>query len=120
MKGNNLFWKIYAVCWTLLCWTHARPNSPAAWVSVVISALGLVALLGYAFDRRLFHRLLWQIVFWLLVASNVFDHLSGKHNSFFVECVAFLLLLPAYVGVFRYGYSSPQLWSRDDVHAAAS
>ena len=113
-----MFWKIYSVCWLLLYWTHARPDGAAAWGSVVISALGFVALLGYAFRRGLFQCRLWQIVFWLIVASNVYEHLRVEHDSFLVESVAFLLLLPAYVGVFRYAYCSPQLWSRDDVHAA--
>ena len=114
-----MFWKIYSACWLLLYLTHAhRPGSAAAWGSVVISALGFVALLGYAFRRGLFHRRLWQIVFWALVAWNVYEHVSRKQDSFLVQIVAFFLVLPAYVGVFRYAYSSPQLWSRDDVHAA--
>jgi hypothetical protein len=114
-----MFWKIYSGCWLWLYLTHVhRPDTASAVGSVVISAFGFVALLGYAFSRGFFHRRLWQVVFWALIAFNVYGHLSRERDSFLVETIAFLLLLPAYVGVFRYAYSSPQLWSRDDVHAA--
>jgi hypothetical protein len=76
-----------------------------------------VALLGYAFRRGPFHRRLWQeVVFWALIALNVYERVSREQDSLLVQAVALLLVLPAYVAVFRYAYSSPRLWSRDEVH----
>lgn len=114
-----MFWKLYSVCWLLLYWTHVhRPDGPSAWIGVIVSAFGFVALLGYAFRRGFFHRRLWQAVFWVLIAWEVYVHVSGARDSFLVETLAFLWVLPAFVGVLRYAYSSPQLWIRDDVHGA--
>ncbi len=117
--GNGMFWKIYSVCFVLLYWSHVhRPGSPSAWVSVIISVLGFVALTAYAFGRGFFHPRLWQVVFWALIASNIYGHFSREQDSFLVQVGAFVLLLPAYVGVFRYAYSSPQIWSREEVVVA--
>ena len=113
-----MFWKIYSIGWLVLYWTHVhRPANAFAWVGMVVSALGFVALLGYAFRRGFFHRRFWQGVFWALLAWEVYGHLAGERNSFLVQAFTFLWLLPAFVGVFRYAYSSSQLW-KCDVHTA--
>ena len=117
MKANNMFWKCYSLFWLLLYVTHIhRPEGAFAWLGVAISGFAFIALLGYAFSHAFFRRTLWQFVFWALVAFNIYGHFSRNRDTFFVELIAFIVLLPAYVGVFRYAYSSPPLWRSTEVH----
>ncbi len=112
------FWKIYF------------------WIIAVISALGfigiltrpspdsllfllyipeVIALYGYAYERRFFTARVWKIYFfidlaWLIVSAYTFktslDSISSNLLPFALGCLIFflILLIPTYIGLYFYAF----------------
>jgi len=81
----------------------------------------LVALWGYALQRRIGNARYWRAVFWIVLAATAVMLVPVALGSLDIIIFTGLLLalvLPAYLAAFRYAFRSPDLWNdrpgRDD------
>lgn len=120
LAGARTGWVIYAALLTFgVLAGEARNVSVAREVTAltfanwVLSAALLTALWGYALQRRIGSRPYWRAVFWLVLFANavmlVPVLMAGGAVLLFTGALT-LLVIPAYVAAFRYGYRSPGLW----------
>lgn len=120
LTGARTGWVIYAALLTFgVLAGEARNVSVAREVSAltfanwVLSAALLTALWGYALQRRIGSRAYWRATFWLVLFANAVMLipvvLAGGPVLLFTGALT-LLVIPAYVAAFRYGYRSPALW----------
>lgn len=84
----------------------------------VVTVVGMVALLGYAFGRAVGKRRFWMISAVLFPLSNAAvgvwvypRNATGTRIDYFA---AMLLFLPQYLGVALYAYRSHALWEGHD------
>jgi len=118
--GSKLYWWAYFVFVTLASARFAYGSSPSA-PSILANALSiasLLGLLGYLTQRRIGARIVWVVVFcvvvfvaalgfvWLTVlAAHGHPRLKLSALAF-----AFLLLLPHWYALWRYAFRSPHIW----------
>jgi len=103
-----VFWKIYAWAWFVVYFAYARPSGGVySWVSVVVSVLGCLGVIGYAYQRRVLPRLFWQCVALMLIGSNIYDHFSSEPEGLLVTAATFALLAPAYYAILAYAFGNP-------------
>jgi hypothetical protein len=80
----------------------------------VLSAALLTALWGYAMQRAIGNPAYWRAAFWLVLLANgvmlVPVLLAGGAVVWFTGALT-LLIVPAYVATYRYGYRSPAIWA---------
>lgn len=80
----------------------------------VLSATLLTALWGYALQRPIGNPNYWRAVFWLVLFANLVMLvpviLAGGAVVGFTLALT-LLIVPAYVAAYRYGYRSPGVWA---------
>ncbi len=95
------------------------------WMDLALTAVGMIGLFGFAYRRPvgsgafwrrwLPFQLLWDaaIVLFIIPAGLAYQ-IPGEEPSSAVEnIVSFALLIPLYIALYRYGYRSPEIWSRD-------
>ncbi|MDH5226481.1 MAG: hypothetical protein OEW50_03595 [Gammaproteobacteria bacterium] len=113
-------WVIYAALLTFgVLAGEARNVSLSGEVSAltfanwVLSAVLLTAVWGYALQRAVGTAAYWRAAFWLVLFANavmlVPVLLVGGPVVWFTGALT-LLIVPAYVAAFRYGYRSPGVW----------
>jgi hypothetical protein len=116
----HIGWVIYAALLTFgVLAGEARNVSLSREVSAltlanwVLSATLLTAVWGYALRRAIGHRAYWRAAFWLVLFANavmlVPVLLTGGAVVWFTAALT-LLIVPAYVAAYRYGYRSPDVW----------
>ena len=121
LAGARTGWVIYAALLTFgVLAGEARNVSVAREVSAltlanwVLSATLLTALWGYALRRRVGSPAYWRAAFWLVLFANAVMLIpvlfTGGAVLLFTGALT-LLVVPAYVAAFRYGYRSQDLWS---------
>jgi hypothetical protein len=94
---------------------HDRQLPWWEWLVIPLSVVQIVGLFGFVYWRRLVSPLLWQVVFLLSVANEVWDLVSIstdpelKDDTFFVGAVVFLQI-PLLIGLFLYGFRCKELW----------
>jgi hypothetical protein len=79
----------------------------------LLTAALLTALWGYALRRPIGHARYWRAVFWLVTVTMLVLLLPTLYAGGTVALVAAaltILVVPAYVGAWRYAYRSPELW----------
>lgn len=120
LAGARTGWVVYAALLTFgVLAGEARNVSVAREVSAltlanwVLSATLLTGLWGYALQRPIGGRAYWRAAFWLVLFANAVMLvpllLLGGQVLLFTGALT-LLIVPAYVAVYRYAYRSPALW----------
>jgi hypothetical protein len=80
-----------------------------------LSAALLIALWGYALQRRIGNERYWRAVFWLVVFANaamLVPVILGDRTLAMFVAVLTALIVPAYVAAYFYAYRSSALWTR--------
>lgn len=90
-------------------------------VRLALSGVGLVAVGGYVFGRRLLAAQFWKVSFWFVLGVvatlqwyPLFREVVRGPDPWmyvFVICGVLLLAGPQYVAHFRYGYRRSELWA---------
>lgn len=92
-------------------WETPDAVAVASWV---LSAAMLVGLWCYALQRPVGSERYWRAVFWILAMSTAMMLLPvlmrGGELALFTAALT-VLIVPAYVAVYRYAYRSPALWA---------
>ena len=116
-------WRAYAALLTLfvvvgelrnvLAGSRLDAVTLANWI---LTAVLLVALWGYALQRRIGDAPYWRAVFWIVLSATALTLVPVALGP--LEMVVFTALLlalaaPAYVAAFRYAYRCPALWNTD-------
>ena len=111
-------WKVYALAIAVLqiigFFIDLRKSNGAEILDDLVTIIGIVGLLGYAFRRPVGIRRIWRLWAVVFPTSNaviglwVYPHTgTGGHIGYFA---AMLSLFPQYLAVFLYGYHSPDIW----------
>jgi hypothetical protein len=91
-------------------------GEPVTWLMVanwVVTLALLTATWGYAMQRPIGNAIYWRRVFWILLVASalMLVRVAAASTTALVLVLGFMVvLLPAYVAAFRYGFRSPQLW----------
>lgn len=91
-------------------------GEPVTWLMAanwVVTLALLTATWGYAMQRPIGSATYWRRVFWILLVATalMLVRVAAASTTALVLVLGFMVvLLPAYVAAFRYGYRSPQLW----------
>jgi hypothetical protein len=91
-------------------------GEPVTWLMAanwVVTLALLTATWGYAMQRPIGSATYWRRVFWILLVATalMLVRVAAASTTALVLVLAFMVvLLPAYVAAFRYGYRSPHLW----------
>lgn len=116
--SSRVGWRMYALAIAVLqiigFLFDLRKINVAEVLDDLVTIVGMVGLLGYAFRRHIWGRRIWMLWAVLFPVSNamiglwVYPHTgTGGHIGYFA---AMLLFLPQYLAVFHYGYRSPEIW----------
>jgi hypothetical protein len=79
----------------------------------VVTLALLTATWGYAMQRAIGNATYWRRVFWILLVATalMLVRVAVASTTALVLVLGFMvMLLPAYVAAFRYGFRSPHLW----------
>jgi len=117
--SRRVGWKVYALAIAVLQIVgfifDLRKINVAEVLDDLVTIVGMVGLLGYAFRRPVLGQRIWMFWAVLFPVSNaviglwVYPHTgTGGHLGYFA---AMLLFFPQYLAVFRYGYRSSEIWS---------
>lgn len=99
-------------------------GEPVTWLMAanwVVTLALLAATWGYAMQRPIGNAIYWRRVFWILLVASalMLVRVAAASTTALVLVLGFMVvLLPAYVAAFRYGFRSPQLWHPDPAQAA--
>jgi hypothetical protein len=116
--SRRVGWRVYALAIAGLqiigFMVDLRKINLAEVLDDLVTMVGMVGLLGYAFRRHIGGRRIWMLWAVLFPVSNaviglwIYPHTgTGGHLGYFA---AMLLFFPQYLAVFRYGYRSPEIW----------
>jgi hypothetical protein len=116
--SRRVGWKVYALAIAVLqligFWFDLQKINVAEVLDDLVTMVGMVGLLGYAFRWHIGGRRIWMLWAILLPVSNaaiglwVYPHTgTGSRIGYFA---AMLLFFPQYLAVFRYGYRSSEIW----------
>jgi hypothetical protein len=89
-----------------------RPGAVAI-ANWLLTAALLTALWGYVLRRPFGNARYWRAVFWLVTVTMLVMLLPTLYTGGTVALAAgalTVLVVPAYVGAWRYAYRSPELW----------
>jgi glutathione S-transferase len=92
-------------------------GEPVTWLMAanwVVTLALLTATWGYAMQRPIGNAIYWRRVFWILLVASalMLVRVAAASTTALVLVLGFMVvLLPAYVAAFRYGFRSPHLWS---------
>jgi hypothetical protein len=101
---------------TLNIWRGGPPDL-VTYANWLLSLALLVALWCYALQRALGTATYWRAVFWIVLFANLVmlvPVLLGGGVIALATAGLSLLVVPAYVAMWRYAYRSADLWSEDD------
>jgi hypothetical protein len=91
-------------------------GEPVTWLMAanwIVTLALLTATWGYAMQRPIGNATYWRRVFWILLVASalMLVRVAAASTTALILVLAFMVvLLPAYVAAFRYGYRSPHLW----------
>ena len=116
--SRRVGWKVYALAIAVLqvigFLFDLRKINIAEVLDDLVTIVGMVGLIGYAFRRHIGGRRIWMLWAVLFPVSNamiglwVYPHTgTGGHVGYFT---AMLLFFPQYLAVYRYAYRSPEIW----------
>lgn len=125
--NRRLFWKVYfflAVVLTIGYFVapHLIDDTTEMgwleWALIPLSAVQLLGLFGFAFERRVSVQGLWRLVFIASIAYEIWDWYSvmtmpdvvGSGIFLIGIGVAVLLEIPMLIALFLYGFRSRELW----------
>ena len=98
-------------------------GEPVTWLMAanwVVTLALLTATWGYAMQRPIGNATYWRRVFWILLVASalMLVRVAAASMTALVLVLGFMVvLLPAYVAAFRYGFRSPLLWHPDPAQA---
>ena len=91
-------------------------GEPVTWLMAanwVVTLALLAATWGYAMQRPIGNAIYWRRVFWILLVASalMLVRVAAASTTALVLVLGFMVvLLPAYVAAFRYGFRSSHLW----------
>jgi hypothetical protein len=125
-----MFWRIYSlILVVILLPTYSRimKCSPTIfdYLDMVICVGALLGLIGFSFGFRIISAKLWRVYFFLVISWDLFYnilitmildlavHLPNEVKLGWTGViVSFAIIIPEYIGLFRYGYKSDDLWNK--------
>jgi hypothetical protein len=125
-----MFWRIYAVVLTIIMlptYSRLMKCSPTMYdyFDMVICVGALLGFIGYSFEFRIISEKLWKVYFFLVICWDLFynilitkildraAHFPGEASiSWTGVLITFAIITPEYIGLFRYGYKSDELWNK--------
>lgn len=130
MSTDRIGWKVYGWLFgALLVFGHGQmwaKGTPGVFdaVDIAVCVPAYVGVLGYAYRKRFLKRGFWRLWAVLVVAWDIAYNVllttalgmaqqglaTPNYEGGIATGVAFLLLLPKYLGLFRYAYASSALW----------
>jgi hypothetical protein len=116
--SRRIGWKVYATAVAVVqiigFFLDLRKINVAEILDDLVTIVGMVGLLGYAYRRAFWRRQVWMLWAVLFPVSNavigvwVYPHTgSGDYLGYFA---AMLLFFPQYTAVVLYAYRSPDIW----------
>jgi len=112
-------WKIYCAVvglWLVIVYAVVAPRFRLIYVAdVSITLPSYLGVWGYAFETKIGWRPLWgflSFVFptWDVLFNFVLSPESLSEVGVFPVLIALVLLVPAYVAIWRYAFRSPEIW----------
>ncbi len=101
----------------------SEPYETIELIEVVFSFVPLIAVFGYAYEKMIFNRILWQIVFainFCLMISIYFSSYKPLLLEFGVSIPSFGMLalilfftVPEVIGNYLYAFKSNHIWSNE-------
>lgn len=82
------------------------------YIEYIFEFVFLLGVFGYAFEKKIFIKKLWQIFLPLIIAWNIFYliHITDLNVSTFdffaFSLIYFILLLPGYIALYLYGFNN--------------
>ena len=124
--GRRIGWKVYL--WLMVTLSaialalFGQSMQTADLAALAVTAVALVGLFGLAYRRRIGSRFFWRLwlpceVVWdlavvlVLTPAGLANQFPGTPTSAVEEVAGLAILLPLYVGLYRYAYRSRELWS---------
>ena len=134
MKNKKIGWKIYFIIFSLLLLFAyydliSRGITIYDFADIVISLTALTGLFGYTFSKKIHSQSLWRIWLFVIVIWDLFYNIyltailgvaqgvaQGEENINIAEMfIAFILIFPAYIALYLYGYKSTALWENKNI-----
>lgn len=120
-SSRRVGWKVYALVIAAVQLVgfvfDLRRISVAEMLDDLVTLVGMVGLIGYAFRHRFAGRRLWMLWAVLFPVSNaiigVWVYPRGGSGGPIEYFAAMLLFLPQYLAVMYYAYRSPDIWRAD-------
>jgi len=110
-----LFWKIYFCFLTVLEFVALMRFWERMDLSLIFNSLPWVALFGFTFEKKLWRKEFWQVIFYLCViyearifVNDVFLH--SPHGINISMLIGHFLTIPMYVATFLYAFKNNSLW----------
>ena len=97
-------------------------------LDMALSTVSTVGLFGYVFQKRIGRKpfwrvwlpsvLVWDLAYLTIIQSAGLGGMVSEEESMgFMEIgISFLILLPIYIGLFRYGNRCAALWESEEGH----
>ena len=134
MKNKKIGWKIYFIIFSLLLLFAyydliSRGITIYDFADIVISLTALTGLFGYTFSKKIHSQSLWRIWLFVIVIWDLFYNIyltailcvaqgvaQGEENINIAEMfIALILIFPAYIALYLYGYKSTALWENKNI-----
>ena len=109
-------WKIYFLLMCVLLavikvQTLSLGLSIESCIDTVISMSALAGLYGYAYQKKIMNRLLWKIIWVLVMLWFVLTLATMQNNVHLLSIIiGAIIIAPKYIALYLYGFRSDELW----------
>lgn len=116
---NKKFYKIYALIIGLLFFVNymqAVPFNLLIYADFAISMVGFAGYIAFSYDYKIIGSWFWKIWFFIMIGwdiyINIFSPVADISSRASINnlIITYMILLPEYYGVFKYGFKSSELW----------
>jgi len=117
-------WKVYFVIILLisiLSYIWQGLERVYEFIDVVIFAIALTGLYGYAWGKNIFSQGYWKIFFFIMILWNIYYHyfipppskvaesLNGQSPQS-AATIGLIMFIPLFIAIYSYGYRRDDLW----------
>lgn len=90
-------------------------------IDIVLLALALTGLYGYAWEKRIFSQGYWKAFFFIMIIWNIIYHyfiippakvtqsLQGQSPQS-AATIGLIIFIPLFIAIYNYGYRRDDLW----------
>jgi len=127
-KKVNKYWEIFLAYYVLTCLMipydyysgEAEFTAAMTFESLVVSS-GTVGLFGFIYNRRIFHRIFWQIycIPLAIYLGDIFHRVVFKEYEAYLSVtiavivIGLILIIPFTYAVVKYAFFSNSTWSEN-------